>query len=96
MYFSTSRMRPGKLEVGRIDLNTYPVWWIDEIATTADLADNIRNGSVIPIGFILTNRGGPSLNSQFSLTTNAFLIALFTPGKLLTSAIWHGCHSPEK
>jgi hypothetical protein len=66
-YFSTSRMQPGKLQAGRIDLNTYPVWWIDEIATAADLAENIRNGSVIPIRFILTNKGGPSLNGHFNL-----------------------------
>ena len=48
-YFSTSRITSGKLELGRIDSNTYPVWWIDELATSPDLAENIRNGSVIPL-----------------------------------------------
>ena len=67
VYFSTSRMTGGKLEAGRIDLNTYPVWWIDEMATTADLAENIRNRSVIPLRFIVTNRGGPSMNRDFNL-----------------------------
>jgi hypothetical protein len=66
-YFSCSVLASNELAVGRIDPNTYPVWWIDEIATTPDLAENIRNGSVIPLRSIITNRGGPSLNSHFNL-----------------------------
>jgi len=57
-YFSTSRLEANELQVGHIDPNTYPVWWIDEIATEPDLAENIRNGSVIPLRAIITNHGG--------------------------------------
>jgi hypothetical protein len=66
-YFSTSRLTPAGLAVGRIDPNTYPVWWMDLIATSPDLAENLRNGSVIPLRCIITDRGGPSLNSHFNL-----------------------------
>jgi hypothetical protein len=66
-YFSTSRLRGNELVVGRIDPNTYPVWWIEEIATSGSLAENIKNGSVIPLRAIITNRGGPSLNREFNL-----------------------------
>jgi hypothetical protein len=66
-YFSTSRLTSNALLLGNIDLNTYPVWWIDELAIAPDLQENIRNGSVIPLRSIITNRGGPSLNSQFNL-----------------------------
>jgi hypothetical protein len=66
-YFSTSRLQGDKLAVGRIDLNTYPVWWIDDLATSPDLAENIRNGSVIPLRFIITDQGGPSMHSHFNL-----------------------------
>lgn len=66
-YFSTSRLKTNQLDVGRIDLNTYPVWWIDELATNADATENIRNGSVIPLHAIISNRGGPSMNRQFNL-----------------------------
>jgi len=65
-YFSTSRLEIDKLAVGRIDPNTYPVWWIDELATSSDEAENIRNGSIIPLGKIITNRGGPSMNNHFN------------------------------
>lgn len=66
-YFSTSQLRDNDLLVGRIDPNTYPVWWIDEIATSSSLEENIRNGSVIPLRNIITNRGGPSMNQHFNL-----------------------------
>lgn len=66
-YFATSRLTSSSLVLGQIDPNTYPVWWLDELATTPDLGENIRNGSVIPLRAIITNRGGPSLNSEFNL-----------------------------
>src|SRR4051812_4934124 len=46
-YFSTSRMSTTNLALGRVDPNTYPVWWIDELATSASLTTNIQNQSVI-------------------------------------------------
>ncbi|HWQ92188.1 MAG TPA: hypothetical protein VN673_10995 [Clostridia bacterium] len=66
-YFSTSRLKPGGLVPGQIDVNTYPVWWIDELAIEPDLAANLGNGSVIPLRSILTNRGGPAMRSHFNL-----------------------------
>ena len=66
-YFSTSRCISNRLALGRVDPNTYPVWWIEELATSPDLAENIKNGSVIPLRSIVTNRGGPSMSSHFNL-----------------------------
>lgn len=66
-YFSTSRLGASALLVGQTDVNTYPVWWLDELATDPELSANIANGSVIPLRALLTNRGGPSLNRQFNL-----------------------------
>lgn len=43
------------------------MWWIEELATSPDLAENIKNGSVIPLRSIVTNRGGPSMSSHFNL-----------------------------
>jgi len=66
-YFSTSQLRANQLLVGRVDPNTYPVWWIDELATRPILEENVRNGSVIPLRTIITNRGGPGMNRHFNL-----------------------------
>ncbi|MGZ4965300.1 MAG: hypothetical protein ACXWC8_22315, partial [Limisphaerales bacterium] len=66
-YFSCGRIRTNKLAVGTIDLNTYPVWWLDEIAKTPNLQTNIANGNVIPLHAIITGEGGPSLDKEFNL-----------------------------
>jgi hypothetical protein len=66
-YFSTSRIEHGQLVPGSIDQNTYPVWWIDQLATAPDLGTSLTNGSVIPLRAIITNRGGPSFNKNFNL-----------------------------
>jgi hypothetical protein len=66
-YFSTGRLTANALDLGQIDVNTYPVWWLDELAVTPDLQTNLSNGSVLPLHAIITNRGGPSLNRQFNL-----------------------------
>ncbi len=81
-YFSTSRITASELSVGRIDLNTYPVWWIDEIATSDDLAENLRNGSVIPLHAVITDHGGPSMKQHFNL----YYLHWWT----LTHFIWEG------
>lgn len=66
-YFGSSRLTANELVVGKIDSNTYPVWWIDSLATSTNLSENIQNGSVIPLRAIITNHGGPSMNDQFNL-----------------------------
>jgi hypothetical protein len=66
-YFSTSRLGSNDLMLGRIDMDAYPVWWIELIATEPDLNENIRNGSVIPLRTIILNKGGPSMNGHFNL-----------------------------
>ncbi len=66
-YFSTSRFADKQLRLGTIDPNTYPVWWLDTLATTGDLHTNIQNGSVIPLRSIVTGRGGPGMSRSFNL-----------------------------
>lgn len=66
-YFSCSRIRSNQLAVGTIDINTYPVWWLDEIAKTQNLQTNIANGNVIPLRTIITGEGGPDIDQQFNL-----------------------------
>ncbi len=66
-YFATSRFLNGKLALGRLDPNTYPLWWIDEIASAPDLAKNLQNKSVIPLRVIVSGSGGPSMNRHFNL-----------------------------
>ncbi len=66
-YFSTSRIQDGQLRLGHIDRNTYPVWWMDEIATGTNLEASLANGSFIPLRVIITGHGGPGMNREFNL-----------------------------
>jgi hypothetical protein len=66
-YFGCSRIRSNRLVVGTIDLNTYPVWWLDEIAKSPNLQTNIANRSVIPLRAIITGEGGPDIDQEFNL-----------------------------
>ena len=66
-YFSTSQIRSNELAAGQIDLNTYPVWWMDDLATSSNLTANLSNGSVIPLRAIITDSGGPRLDDKFNL-----------------------------
>jgi hypothetical protein len=66
-YLSTSRIVDGSLRLGEVDTNTYPVWWLDLLATSGDLDADKANGSVIPLRAIITGHGGPNLNKRFNL-----------------------------
>lgn len=66
-YFSTSQLRDKQLQLGQVDRNTYPVWWLDELPLSGDLQLDLTNGTIIPIQSILTGRGGPAMNKQFNL-----------------------------
>ena len=66
-YFGSSLLPHGVLSPGTVDVNTYPVWWIESIATSGVLEADLRNGSVIPLRALITGRGGPSLNQKLNL-----------------------------
>jgi hypothetical protein len=66
-YLSTSRLRDGRLEVGYVDSNTYPVWWLDELPLSGDLNRDLTNGTIIPLRTILAGKGGPALDDSFNL-----------------------------
>ena len=66
-YFGSSQVRENQLIMGSIDPNTYPLWWIDEIATDADLKKNLENGSVIPLRAIVSGWGGPLMRTHVNL-----------------------------
>lgn len=66
-YFSTSLLRDDRLEVGHVDRNTYPVWWLDELKLSGNLPQDLADGTVIPLRAILNGYGGPSLNDNFNL-----------------------------
>ena len=66
-YVSTSHIGEGKLVLGEVDTNTYPVWWLEQMATSGDLESDKRNVTVIPLRSIISGRGGPDIDEAFNL-----------------------------
>lgn len=65
-YFGTSQIVNGKLVLGKIDKNTYPVWWLKILATSGSLASDKNNGSVIALRSIVSGKNGPNINKYFN------------------------------
>ncbi len=66
-YFSTSFLGADRLKLGVIDVNTYPVWWSDKLATSGQREADVANGSFIPLRTIITGKGGPDMDEAFNL-----------------------------
>lgn len=66
-YFGTSQISGNRITAGKIDINTYPVWWIGILATAGDLEKDKANASVIPLRCILAGAGGPKIDKAVNL-----------------------------
>lgn len=58
-YFSTSRIRDGKLVLGEIDPDTYPIWHLRGLTLTGNLQEDIRKGRIIPLRDLRADTGPP-------------------------------------
>ena len=66
-YFGTSTWRDGKLHLGEVDSNTYPVWWRGDMVFTGDIAADIQNERFIPLEILIKDRGGPDIDEHVNL-----------------------------
>jgi hypothetical protein len=66
-YFGTSTIKDGKVLLGRIDLNTYPIWWLPSMSLTGDLQSDVKNGKIIPLDSLIAGIGGPDINKHVNL-----------------------------
>jgi hypothetical protein len=66
-YFGTSTCQNGVLELGQIDRNTYPIWWLDDMDWSGDLEKDLANKEIIPLRAIVTGQGGPDRDKSFNL-----------------------------
>ncbi|MEN8127267.1 MAG: DUF1570 domain-containing protein [Planctomycetota bacterium] len=66
-YFGTSTLEGGRLIVGKIDINTYPIWWLDSLRLSGDIDKDIAATKIIPLKAVISNKGGPNLDEHFNL-----------------------------
>ena len=63
-YFGSSRIERGRLVPGKIDPNTYPIWWLLNSGLTGSLGADIEAGRWIPIRAIISGKDAPNINSN--------------------------------
>jgi hypothetical protein len=63
-YFGSSRIERGRLVPGKIDPDTYPIWWLLNSGLTGNLDADIKTGHWIPIRALITGKNAPNINSN--------------------------------
>ncbi|MHC4591062.1 MAG: DUF1570 domain-containing protein [Planctomycetota bacterium] len=65
-FFGASQYEGDVLEVGRVDPDTYPVWWLRDMELSGDLEADVQSGVVIPLRGIVSGHGGPDIDEEFN------------------------------
>jgi hypothetical protein len=63
-YFGTSLIRDGNLIPGKLDVDTYPIWWLSKLSLSGDLQRDIRSGKIIDLRALISGVGGPSADEK--------------------------------
>ncbi|HEX4973326.1 MAG TPA: DUF1570 domain-containing protein [Steroidobacteraceae bacterium] len=66
-YFATSHLGDNGVQLGAIDAQAYPIWWLGNFPLTGDPASDAAAGTFIPIEVLLTGQGGPPVDLKFNL-----------------------------
>ncbi len=66
-YFGTSTWRNGRLHLGEVDRNTYPIWWRGDMVFTGDIEADIGAERFVPLETLIKGRGGPDIDEHFNL-----------------------------
>jgi hypothetical protein len=66
-YFGTSRLAKGRLRLGEIDPDTYPIWHLDRLGLSGDLDADLRDGRWIPIRALITGIDAPDIADHVNL-----------------------------
>ncbi len=66
-YFSTTRMDDGKMSLGVIDRDTYPVWWLSSLDLSGDLSRDKVDKKIISIRSIVNDEKPLKMNEHVNL-----------------------------
>ena len=66
-YFSTSRMHDGKMSLGVIDRDTYPIWWLSSLGLSGDLSRDKADNKILSIRSIINDEKPLKMNKHVNL-----------------------------
>lgn len=65
-YFATSRIQHGSLLPGVVDRDTYPIWWLPNLALSGNLREDLDRGRLIPLRALIADTG-PDIATRVNL-----------------------------
>ena len=81
-YFGASKLEDYTVTPGTVEADAYPVWWLDELRPSGDMAKDFAAGRVVPLRALITGEGGPDINAN----PNPWYVGYFS----LTHFLLHG------
>jgi hypothetical protein len=63
-YFGTSRLENNRLSPGRIDPDTYPIWWVDDLQLSGSLQRDLDEGRLIELRKLIDGTG-PDIGGRY-------------------------------
>lgn len=66
-YFSTAQIVDHNLVLGEIDTDTYPIWWLNSLELTGDLAQDLHNNKVMSVKSIVCHEKPLKMNDHVNL-----------------------------
>jgi hypothetical protein len=65
-FFGAGVLQDTNLQMGKFDLDAYPIWRLHKWTITGDLSRDLKSGIVIPIEVIVSGTGGPPMKTGFN------------------------------
>ncbi|MGO1073309.1 DUF1570 domain-containing protein [Lysobacter sp. CA199] len=81
-YFGTSVLENGVLHPGRIDPQTYPIWWLDDLALSGSLQNDLQSKRLIELRKVIDG-SGPAIGGGY---LNVYYLQFWS----LTHFLFHG------
>ena len=66
-YFSTSQMNDGKMSLGVIDWDTYPIWWLSPLGLSGDLSRDKADDKILSIKSIVNDEKPLKMSQHVNL-----------------------------
>lgn len=66
-YFSTSRINEGRIRLGVIDRDTYPIWWLYSLGLSGDLLQDKAKQQIMSIKSIVNDEKPLKMSQHFNL-----------------------------
>jgi hypothetical protein len=65
-YFGSSIINGGRLQLGQVDPNAYPIWWLAGISLSGDIVKDIKGKKIIPLSMLIGGEDNAAFDKHFN------------------------------